>query len=502
MTFWRRLFLTLYAALFALSLILIDPWGGNRGEIWTQPKVTVLGYITLLHLGFLLLTFVRPLFQMRVQAGLFAPQWRRATWLWALFLAAGLVSALTSPAGFRSAVQAHLEMGDGWLYYAWLAAFSLSNVLVLRVRPELFRVQLYGLLAAGFVLAVAMVPQIFDWTVDYTATSGQISARYPAMLVSSMWKGQMPLGFYTSRGHAGFVLAATAALALVSLWRGWLKARYAWPLFFIVSFALWATSTRGVYIAYVVGLLYVGWRFARRGLTWRRAASALAVAALAFGTLAGTRALFDVQPHRSLPSLSALESGDLSQVDAQALTSARSELWRSALTGIRQRPLFGWGFNGFGIAWPYIADWQAARNRGLLSQNVAIAEVESVSHYTFRYLGTDGQQREGRVRTNKAHDMILDAGLSFGLVGLLLYIALVVYMLFVGFKGQAWGLEAVVVVYLAYGLTWFESAQYSHLTWWALSAAFGLALHPFRVGLEAERQIPVEGLGTTESAAP
>ena len=207
MTYWRRFFLTLYAALFTLSIVLIDPWGGNRGEIWTQPKVSALWYITLLHLGFLLLTFTRTPHEPRDK--LSAPQWRRVVWLWALFLAAGFVSALTSPAGFAAGFRAHLEMGDGWLYYALLAVFSLSNVLVLRVRPELFRVQLYGLLAAGFVLAVAMVPQIFDWTVDYTKTSGRISANYPEMLVSTMWKGQMPIGFYTSRGHAGFVLAAT-----------------------------------------------------------------------------------------------------------------------------------------------------------------------------------------------------------------------------------------------------------------------------------------------------
>ena len=478
MTYWQRFFLTLYALLFALSVVLIDPWGGNRGEIWTQPKVTVLWYITLLHLGFLLLTFVRPPAPANPRANL-SPQWRRAAWLWGLFLAAGLVSALFSPAGFAGGVRAHLEMGDGWAYYALLAVFSLSNVLVLRVRPELFRVQLYGVLAAGFVLALAMVPQVFDWTVDYTATSGQVSTRYAEMLVSTMWKGQMPLGFYTSRGHAGFVLAATAALALVSLLRGWLKPAYAWLLLFLVSFALWSTATRGVYIAYVAGLLYVGWRFAGRGLSWRRATLTLSLSLLGFAALAGLRGA-GVQPHRSVPSLSSFEVAELSRADAQTLTSARSELWRSALVGIAERPLFGWGFNGFGIAWPYVGNWREARNQMYLSQEVPIAEVESVGHYSFSYLGTDEQLRQGRVRTNKAHNMVLDMGISLGLVGLLLYVALFGYVAFVGFKGRGWGLEAVAVVYLAYGLTWFESAQYSHLAWWALSAGFALALRPLR----------------------
>ncbi|MEA5550835.1 hypothetical protein VB713_07580 [Anabaena cylindrica UHCC 0172] len=31
------------------------------------------------------------------------------------------------------------------------------------------------------------------------------------------------------------------------------------------------------------------------------------------------------------------------------------------------------------------------------------------------------------------------------------------------------GIEAVVIVYLAFTLTWFECAQFTHLAWWALS---------------------------------
>ncbi len=60
-----------------------------------------------------------------------------------------------------------------------------------------------------------------------------------------------------------------------------------------------------------------------------------------------------------------------------------------------------------------------------------------------------------------------------GAVGLLLYLALAAYAFFSEAFSRMWGLEALAIVYAVYVLTWFESAQYSHLPWWALSV--GLA---------------------------
>lgn len=36
----------LYSLLFALSLVLINPWGFQRGDIWTQPKLLAMHLIT------------------------------------------------------------------------------------------------------------------------------------------------------------------------------------------------------------------------------------------------------------------------------------------------------------------------------------------------------------------------------------------------------------------------------------------------------------------------
>ncbi|MDQ3457929.1 MAG: O-antigen ligase family protein [Deinococcota bacterium] len=463
--------MVIYGALFGLSLVAINPWGSGRGEIWTSPKVVVVAVITLLNLGFLLL------FRLSLQSGLLgrllkqslqqslqqsplapSPALRWAGLLWTLFLLSGLVTTFLSPSP-QSSLRAHPEMGDGWLYWLLVGAFFLSNALVLQLNPRLFRVQLLGILAGSVLLAGGIFPQVFDWRLDYTATSGQVSARYPTLLVSTMRQDQMPGGFFTSRGHAGFVLAAASMLALVGLLRGWLKPQLAWPGYTLITLALWATSTRGVTLAFIAGFVYLVWRFWGRAPTRRTLLWAVVLTGLTFGLFEGANSLQTLR-YRDFPSV---------QADPRTLSSARTHLWETALRAITERPMFGWGFNGFGLSWPFVADWDRYRYR--LSEGVPVAEIVSVNNNSFRYIGTDGQEYGGGVLTNKAHNLVLDLTVSVGVVGLLLYAALFGYALFSTLRNPARsGLEVLAVVYLVYCLTWFESAQYSHLAWWALSA--------------------------------
>lgn len=64
------------------------------------------------------------------------------------------------------------QMGDGWLYWLLISIFSLTNRLLLKLHPELFRCQMRGLLIGGAVVAVSVFPQVVNWQIDYTATSG------------------------------------------------------------------------------------------------------------------------------------------------------------------------------------------------------------------------------------------------------------------------------------------------------------------------------------------
>ena len=43
--------------------------------------------------------------------------------------------------------------------------------------------------------------------------------------------------------------------------------------------------------------------------------------------------------------------------------SSRSPMWELSARGIKKRPLFGWGFDGFGIAYPYIRNPQVTARK-------------------------------------------------------------------------------------------------------------------------------------------
>ncbi|MEH1903337.1 MAG: hypothetical protein V7L04_18460 [Nostoc sp.] len=122
----------IYTVLFSLSIILINPWGVMRREIWTQPKVFTILLICILN-GLNLWSERENL----------KPQgsWKISRLLWEIFLGIGLISTLASPFPWRS-LFGQEQMGDGLLYWLLIAIFTLRNNLLLRVHPELARSQL------------------------------------------------------------------------------------------------------------------------------------------------------------------------------------------------------------------------------------------------------------------------------------------------------------------------------------------------------------------------
>jgi len=467
----------LYGTLFALSLVIINPWGAPFGGIWTTPKVYLLIALALLTWSVLFVQGALYLWRRaRGQGGAEALRppacWGVAVVLWLAFLASGMVTIYLSPVTFRSALIAQNEMGDGWVYWAWVAAFVCGNALVLKRFPQLFKAQLYGLLIGGVLSAGAVFAQSVNWKLDFTDTMGQTFVGAERLL-SQIPRGWMPIGFTSNRGHVGFVLAALTVLVLVCLVRGWLGKRYAWPLYAVFLASVYLTSTRGVQLAFAVGMVYLLARFwrvpgGRRVMLIAFAPILLGVALLVSGLLGtGTR---------TLPPLSAIVDNPF------GFTSARTDLWASAADGIRARPLFGWGFNGFGLAWPHVNDfdehWATYLARDADDEAIGVVRILRNNHNNFQYLGEDGKPHLVANLTNKAHNIILDTAVSVGLVGASLYALLFGFFMWVTARGAGWGLEVVGIVYLAFGLTWFESAQYSHLAWWALSVGMALYARP------------------------
>ena len=449
-----------FTLVYALSVAAINPWGVTQGEIWVWPKVLALVVALLLNLKVL----ARRGRTVKVEA-----PWRRIALFWGALLLVGLVSTLLSPAPRRSLLGQTIY-GDGLLYWLLLAGLVLTNALAVRADPRIFRAQLRGLLLGGVVFAASMFPQLVDKSIDYTTRSGQFTPTSSELLKSQVHVAHQPVGLSSHRGHASVVTALTSLLALVALLRGWLSAKLAVPVLLVSSLALWFSDSRGGLLAALIGLLYIGWYVVKSGRGRALFAATLGVLVLSGGVYWLLQRNADIQV-RELPSVTE---------DVDSLTSHRSELWQEAVWAFLQRPLLGYGFDGFGTALPFVH----ARS------DPSIREVLKIGDVYYNY--SDGSSvRRGHIEEfyNKAHNVVLDWLVSVGVLGAALYAALVLYLLVVTARSSVAPLEVLTVAYLAFTLTWYDSAQFTFLGFWGLSVGLGFAGSRRMVGnsrMEAE----------------
>jgi len=411
----------IYTLLFSLSIILINPIGAMRGEIWTQPKVFAISLICILN--FLMLWEDRESLKL--------PQsWKINRLLWEIFLGIGLIATLTNPFPWRS-LFGQEQMGDGLLYWLLIAIFTLSNNLLLRLHPELARSQLQGLVIGGVILAISIFPQVINWRIDYTITSGQLLQSN--ILRSTIFQNQQPIGLYSHRGHASFVLAAVAVMTLVGWQWQWINTRLAAIAGILIIPALLLTQTRAGLLALLVATIYLlGRKY------YKLLVPATLVCLLIIGIATSTRQM------NNLPLI-------------KQITSNRVDLWQMANYRISLRPLLGWGMDGFGTAYSHVRP------------GIKITKVIRLGDFSFDYQDENGQIKTAQLPTTKAHNLILDTTLSVGLLGMASYLALLGWCLWQVIKSPYRGIEAVFMAYLVFTFTWFECAQFTHLAWWSLS---------------------------------
>lgn len=442
---------------FVFSIVLLNPWGNSQAEIWTVPKTLALQAIVVLNLWVI--------FKSNDKILLKSPAWKLGFGLWLIFLGIGLVSTVLSPFPSRS-IWGQSVMGDGLIYWEFLAAFVLTNALLLTLEPRLFKYQLYGIITGGIILALSIFPQILDWRIDYTATSGQINQFNPEMLESTIWKSKMPIGLYSNRGHAAFPLAAIAVLILLALLKNCLSPILAKFSYFLLCNSLFYTQCRGAYLALFLAIAYLFLRYCYK-LKQKKI-----ILQYGIGLLLLSYLLFKISIN--FLTIDLIERPP--PTNLEQFSTGRLHLWGLALKGIYQRPLIGWGFDGFGIAFPFIGDWHE-QHRGYLIDKVAVSEIIQLNDLSFSYLGIDQKLHTAFLITNKAHNIFLDTAISVGILGLLVYLTMFVFWLYCTYKSRFQGIETIAITYLIYTLTWFESAQFSHLGWWALSV--GLASTSF-----------------------
>ena len=409
-----------YTLLFALSVVLINPWGNSRGEIWTQPKIAVVTIIAILNIC---LIFDAS------EAVKISKQWLINLVLWLVFLIIGLLATILSPFPEISLLGQE-QMRDGWLYWLLIAIFTLSNSLIIKLYPDLWRSQLQGILFGSFLTALSIFPQIINWKIDYTATTGKLLK--DNILVSTIFQNQQPIGFYSHRGHAAFVLCFVIVLAVFSQRQGWLNNIQALTFLVPTTIALALTQTR---MAIIAGLLSVAYLLGRKYYKLLIPFALITLALVAFSTT-----------NRQISNLPVIKQ----------ITSDRIYLWELASKGISQKPILGWGFNGFGIAYPYAINPQEK------------SPIIKLDDFSFSYQLTSTQIQTKTIPTFKAHNLCLDMILSVGFLGLLPYLTLIAYNFYGLMKSPIQGIEAGVIAYLLFTSTWFECSQFTHIFWWLL----------------------------------
>lgn len=268
-----------------------------------------------------------------------------------------------------------------------------------------------------------------------------------------------PMG---QRGYMGGLLALLLPLAIITAGR----TRMRWWAFVGVVLMTWALAgayTRGTWLAGIAG---VGW-LAVWG--WRklpmRVWLALPVGLCLF---AGTLALRE--PVRDFGGAKGLLDG-----------SQRTVLWNSALYGIVQRPIFGWGAPGVWRA-------MAARPTGELlreqeAKDVVTAQRLSQSADEMPAIAvtlSEGKRVVVRTPVNKVHNEYLDYALTYGIPAALMFTVLVGWAIWSG-KRLAPALSAGLVAYAVYLLTWPEIIRFAPIAWFMMGVclAYGKQSNSF-----------------------
>jgi O-antigen ligase len=437
------LFTISYVFLFAAAASAIAPYAYGLGPIWIAPKLAslaALDCILLIHLVFVI--------KARGSAGFTFTALKRVAPLVG-FLILGLIAGLMADP--ERAFTGHPDYGDGASYWLLITGLFVLNYLLLSAEPRWQRAQVWGVLLGATVNAIAVAIQQLDWTVDFTVTSGQVEPATPNQLFSSIFSQQMPIGLTRHRGIVGISLAFGAIATFLLHGRG---RRHEAPLavLFICLTGLWLTATRApiaVGALSVVLLAVVSWR--THG--WNRRVSTVGLA-FAASIIAATLLSVAGNHSRPLPSLDA---------GVNAFTSGRVDLWRVGLMGVQDSP-FGLGFDGFVQAY--------------IRETVNEEELQSVANrslYTFTL--TDGTNTARyALPTAKAHNVVLDAGLSAGVAGAVLYIFAHLTALRALVRSRLWTALAIPLSFLAYGLFWYDVVGVTHVVWWAYSLAGAVAV--------------------------
>lgn len=302
------------------------------------------------------------------------------------------------------------------------------------------------------------------------------------------WQGVIATLFGGTQGHRGY-LGGTLALLLPVVLSAIQKASPTdWKMLTLTSTLItWAwigSATRGAWLAGLAGVLWLLWWQQSARKIW---APLLMGSLLFFGTNWSMSVFFTQHETTNVRSFG---NG------AQALTdtSQRGVLWHSALVGIKEKPLTGWGPPAL---WRVMSTRTTAE---LIAESAgatgAVQQVERLSLNPlrppeFRIVRPDGSRAGFALNVDKVHNEYLDYALTDGIPAALGLIVLLFWAIWAG-RLNVPGISASLVAYAVYLVTWPESIRFAPIAWFML----GIALAAGRERKTYNRSAQAQSLST------
>lgn len=417
--------------LFTLPLIINSTISLSFDEVYLWPKV-LWNYAVILPSALLVIWQGRAVLKDRAMKPLYLLLAVWAAWL--------MVSSVSNGAGWPGWWGAP-DRADGVLMHLLYAVVLLAGLTWARTQANVLNTFGKAALIGGALLASTNILQQLG--VMGVPGEGAISG------VSATLFG----GTLGNRGYLGGALALLLPVAVAAVRRSshW---SWAWSAVVLISWAWAGSFTRGAWLAGGLGLVWLAVRLRRRVVVRAWLAVALGIT-LCLGTaeLRGAGRSFSAATQ------------DLTD------SSGRGVLWHSALLGIQERPLLGWGTPAL---------WQAmnARPERDLLIEFGTRDVTQIQRLntqdqqapSFFVTHNDGRREKAVLSINKVHNEYLDYALTYGIPALLLFTALMIWAVW---SGRSWapGVSAGLVAYAAYLMTWPEIIRFAPIAWFMAGLA-------------------------------
>lgn len=325
---------------------------------------------------------------------------------------------------------------------------------------------LYILLAWGGLSAAHTQSQASQWLTRPVLLLGTVAA-LSNVGQQLHWIGVLGQGAFTgtaatlmggllgNRGYLGGLLALLLPLACTALanqttttkLRPWLGLAL-----ILIAWAWLGSYTRGAWLA---GGLALIWLFLARPTIIRWCWPWLLAGSLLF---TAANAIFS--------------NSSMAARDSENLSSGRTVLWHTALYGIEQKPLLGWGGNALARAMNNRPAPQLFAEHGIRNIVKYRQEIKKETDIpTFIVWHSQGKPEIVAVAdTNKTHNEYLEYALTYGIPAALLFIALLITGILKSWHNHP-EFSAALVAYAIYLFTWPDVVRFAPIAWFILGMA-------------------------------